>query len=494
MKTENIMIDYSDFSECGSVISHFAKITAIPRGSGNTAPIADYLVGFAKVRGLECYRDEADNVVIKKPATPSMVGRPAVIFQGHTDIVAEKLTECDIDMSTEGPRLMRDGDFLCADGTTLGADDGVALAYALALLDSDDIEHPDFEAVFTSDEEVGLLGATALDASVLRGRLMINIDSDAEGIFTVGCAGGVRCDLSLPVKRVAAKRKAYRIRLHGLQGGHSGIEIDKNRANAIKVMAEMLNTLSDISIAELVGGNADNAIPRECEAVVCADADFPEKLREAFERRRSLPAETRDFKEENAPTLTEAAPSVSLDISETEAPALMLDAESTEKLLSILATLPSGVIAMSRELAGLVETSLNLGILRLESDAAEISFSVRSAVGEEKKKLCARLSGIAKDFGAGYSERGSYPAWEYRKESHLRDVMCRVYGDLYGKAPEVVTIHAGLECGIFAGKMEGLDCISIGPDNFDIHTPKERLSLTSLARVWEFLKEVLKNI
>ena len=304
----------------------------------------------------------------------------------------------------------------------------------------------------------------------------------------------MRCDLSLPVKRVAAERKAYRIRLHGLQGGHSGIEIDKNRANAIKVMAEMLNTLSDISIAELVGGNADNAIPRECEAVVCADADFPEKLREAFELRRSLPAETRDFKEENAPTLTEAEPSVSLDISETEAPALMLDAESTEKLLSILATLPSGVIAMSRELAGLVETSLNLGILRLESDAAEISFSVRSAVGEEKKKLCARLSGIAKDFEAGYFERGSYPAWEYRKESHLRDVMCRVYGDLYGKAPEVVTIHAGLECGIFAGKMEGLDCISIGPDNFDIHTPKERLSLTSLARVWEFLKEVLKNI
>ena len=488
------MIDYSDFAKCGNVIRHFAEITRIPRGSGNTAPIADHLVRFASERGLECYRDSADNVVIKKPATPSMVGRPAVIFQGHTDIVAEKLAECDVDMSTEGPRLTRKGDFLCAEGTTLGADDGVALAYALALLDSDDIEHPDFEAVFTSDEEIGLLGATALDGASVSGRLMINIDSDAEGIFTVGCAGGVRCDLSLPVSRTEAKGRAYRIRLHGLQGGHSGIEIDKNRANAVKVMAEILSEVSGIGLAELSGGNADNAIPRECEAVICADADLPDRLRAAFEQRKGQPAETREHAIDGAPTLAEAEPTVSLDIAEEVLPELMLDGDSTKALLSILVTLPSGVIAMSRELEGLVETSLNLGILRLSDRSADISFSVRSAVGEEKKRLCARLSAIAEDFGAGYSERGDYPAWEYRKESHLRDVMCRVYEDLYGKAPEVVTIHAGLECGIFAGKLEGLDCISIGPDNFDIHTPNERLSLPSFARVWEFLKEVLKNI
>ena len=474
------MIDFSDFKSCELPLRHFEALTAIPRGSGNTRPIADYLVEFAKARGLEHYRDEHDNVIIKKPATEAMRGRPAVIFQGHTDIVAEKRADVDIDMEKEGPRIKRDGDFLRADGTTLGGDDGVALAYALAVLDSDDIEHPDFEAVFTSDEEVGLIGASALDTSRLSGRIMINIDSDAEGIFTVGCAGGVRCDISLPLRSEYCElSNEYKVRIHGLAGGHSGIEIDKGHANAIKVMAEILSTVPNIRIVEIVGGNADNAIPRECEATVAADDDFPERLKQAYFSKKE--------------TLRDAEPNMRLSISSTLPPIAVFDEKSTADLLSLLTQLPNGVIARNEEL-DMVQTSLNLGILRTDHDNAEISFSVRSAVGAEKQQLCERLREIAEKFGASYSERGEYPAWEYRGESHLREVMCRVYSDMYGRMPKVVTIHAGLECGIFSGKMDGLDCVSIGPDNLDIHTPEERLSISSTARVWEFLKNVLKNI
>ncbi len=474
------MIDFSDFKSCELPLRHFEALTAIPRGSGNTGPIADYLVEFARARGLEYYRDEADNVIIKKPATETMRGRPTVIFQGHTDIVAEKLADADIDMEKEGPRIRRDGDFLRAEGTTLGGDDGVALAYALAVLDSDDIEHPDFEAVFTSDEEVGLIGASALDTSRLNGRIMINIDSDAEGIFTVGCAGGVRCDLSLPLRSEYCElSNEYTVSLRGLSGGHSGIEIDKGHANAIKVMAEILSATPDIRIVEIAGGNADNAIPRECEAKIAAGDDFPERLKQAYFSIRE--------------NLRDAEPDMKLSLSRALPPIAVFDEKSTADLLSLLIELPNGVIARNDEL-GMVQTSLNLGILRTDICNVEVSFSVRSAVGAEKRQLCERLREVAEKFGAIYSERGEYPAWEYNKESHLREVMCRVYSDMYGKMPEVVTIHAGLECGIFAGKMDGLDCVSVGPDNFDIHTPEERLSVSSAARVWEFLKNVLKNI
>ena len=495
------MIDFSDFKSCELPLRHFVALTAIPRGSGNTKPIADYLVDFAKSRGLEHYRDEADNVIIKKPATEGMRGRPGIIFQGHTDIVAEKLADADIDMTKEGPRILRDGDFLRAEGTTLGGDDGVAMAYALAVLDSDDIEHPDFEAVFTSDEEIGLLGADALDASVLKGRTMINIDSDAEGVFTVGCAGGVRCDISLPVNYEFCEQPcAYEIQLKGLRGGHSGIEIDKGHANAVKVVAELLKEIPNVRIVSITGGNADNAIPRECTAEITGNEDLPDHLWPALRKRKEMLALASAVADGDKPvegivnqSLREAEPDMAFSLYRLCRPIAVMDENSTKALLSLLSELPSGVVAMNEEL-GMVQTSLNLGILRTHLDRVDLSFSVRSAVGEEKRALCQRLRAIAEKFGASYGERGEYPAWEYKKESHLRDVMCRVYSDMYGKAPEVVTIHAGLECGIFAGKMEGLDCVSIGPDNYDIHTPDERLSISSTARVWEFLKTILKNI
>lgn len=498
------MLNIPEYQSHEAIFRHFEAFSKIPHGSGNTGLIADFFVDFARERGLDYYRDEANNVVIRKPATPGYENRPAVIFQGHLDMVAEKVTGSPIDMEREGLTLYRDGDFIRAKDTTLGGDDGVALAYAMAVLDSDDIPHPDFEAVFTSDEEIGLLGAVALAPEAVKGRLLINIDSDAEGVFTVGCAGGVRSDISLPVRyEKNTYAKAYRVRLHGFKGGHSGVEIDKGRANAVKVFGELLNMHYpyDMRVASMIGGNADNAIPRECEAVIVGGEDIADGLREIFERRKKMMAVMPDRMsheeyralDKTGKLLADVEPDAVLDIVEVEAPEMILEKDSHLDLVCLLIDLPSGVMAMSKALPDLVETSLNLGILRL-SDTLEVSFSVRSAVGDEKKKLCERLRQTAEKFGAVYGERGEYPAWEYREESHLRDVMVEVYEKMYEKKPEVVTIHAGLECGIFSEKLPGIDCVSIGPDNYDIHTTEERLSIPSFVRVWEYLKEVLKSV
>lgn len=475
------MLDFKKYGDAEAPLKFFEEFSKIPRGSGNCAKIAEYLCDFAEKRGLYYRRDEADNVIIKKPATKGYENKPCVIFQGHTDMVAEKKPDAAIDMEKDGLELYIEDGFLKARGTTLGGDDGVAIAYALAVLDSDTIPHPDFEAIFTSDEEIGLIGAAKLDTFDINGRMLINIDSDVEGIFTAGCAGGVRSDISMPVfYETNTRSHAFKVTVSGFKGGHSGMEIDKGRYNAIKFFAEILNCIFDINIAAVNAGMADNAIPRDCEAVICANSDFPETLKSHFEIRRK--------------TYEDIEPDISLKVEEVEAPKMALSTNSTEDLISLLLCVPTGVVAFSKSLEGLVETSLNLGILRLDEKSADISFSVRSAVGEEKKKVCENLSKIAKDFGASYGERGAYPAWEYREKSHLRDVMVSVYEKMYGKSPEVVIIHAGLECGLFSDKIPDIDCVSIGPDNFDIHTTEERLSLDSFARVWDYLRTVLKNI
>ena len=477
---EVIIININDHKSIEKVIRFFEEFSAIPHGSGNTKLIADYLVDFAKARGLEHMRDSADNVVIRKGATRGYENKPAVIFQGHLDMVAEKKPGAAIDMEKEGLTLYRDGDFLRAKDTTLGGDDGVALAYALALLDSDDIPHPDFEAVFTSDEEIGLLGAVAIDPEEIHGRLLINIDSDEEGVFTVGCAGGMRSDVVLPLSRTLGEASAYKLKASGFKGGHSGVEIDKGRVNANKALIEILAALGKISIKDIRGGNADNAIPRECECIFTSECDPTDKV---LALGKEIKARYSDIE-----------PDITFTLDKVDSDLIGVSYEDSATLVSLLNTLPSGIIAMSTDVEGLVETSLNMGILRTESEKAEVSFSVRSAKGAEKQKLGNRLEAIAKEHGASYSTRGEYPAWEYRKDSHLRDVMKKVYEDMYGESPEIVIIHAGLECGIFSEKVDGIDCVSIGPNNYDIHTTEERLSLTSVERVWEFLLNVLKEI
>lgn len=474
------MIDFSDFKAAQRPFHFFEEISKIPRASGNTAPIAEYLVSFAEKRGLWYYRDGADNVVIKKEASPEYRERPTVILQGHTDMVKQCAPDCDIDMDKDGLKLFRDGDMLGAVGTTLGADDGIAVAYMLALLDDESAEHPKIEALFTSDEETGLIGAAALCPELLDGRIMINIDSDVEGTFTVGCAGGVRIDLTLPLTRDIEGGVYYKLEIGGLRGGHSGTEINSGRENAIKILADALMEIPNLRICEISGGNADNAIPRSAYCV------FTSSIKRTGELLKIAADAIEPHKknEENIRFEITAVPSATLPFTE----------ESSGKIVRLISEEPSGVVDMSEEIEGLVETSLNQGIIACVDGGVNLTVSVRSSKNEKKAALVKKIKNIASKFGAECSERGEYPAWEFKRDSHVRSVMSKTHERMYGKTPRIMAIHAGLECGIFAGKLEGLDCISIGPDNFDIHTTEERLSLTSAARVWTFLLEVLKNI
>ena len=475
------MLNIKNYPESERVFYYFEEISKIPHGSYNTKPIADYLEGFAKEHSLNYVRDTADNVVIKKIATAGYENRPTVIIQGHTDMVAEKTSDSKKDMERDGLELYVDGDFLRAKETTLGGDDGIAVAYMLALLEASDIPHPAIEALFTSDEEVGLLGAAALDTSVLSGKLMINIDSDDEGIFTVGCAGGARVDFEFGVQREKASGKCYTLKVSDLLGGHSGVEIDKGRANAVKLAAEVLAALTEIRLISFEGGTKDNAITRECIATFKTNEDvyapFEAIKGEILSRYKGIETEAKI-------TLTEFE----------GCEVLPLDKASTMNVVSILNETESGVIEMSSDIEGLVESSENLGISKLEKEKMLFTVSVRSAKSNKKANLIENLKQIAKKHGADVSVRGDYPAWEYKKDSHIRDICCKVFKDMYKKNAEVITIHAGLECGIFSDKIENLDCISFGPDNNDIHTTEEHLSISSTDRVWKFLKNVLKEV
>ena len=476
-------LDFSDFSKAKLPLQYFEELSKIPHPSSHTEAIADYLVDFAKAHGLSYERDAYNNVLIRKEATPGMEDREPVCFQGHTDMVAECDPGLTIDMTKEAITLVRDGDFLRASGTTLGGDDGVAIAYALAVLASDDIPHPYFEALFTSDEEIGLIGATNLNVGPLRSKYLVNIDSDGEGVFTVGCAGGVRCDMEREISYQPTKAKGLRFSVCGGQGGHSGVDINRGRANAIKVLAALLREAKEtlpFSISEIHGGNADNAIPSDAYAVVvCDDHDaFKTLMSDSF-----IPVRLEYI---------EGDYHLSLAFEECDVERVLAK-EDGDMLLDVICETPVGVVAMSSDIAGLVETSLNLGSVRL-SDTLHLVVSVRSSKESEKDALVARLADISARYGFTFSTRGGYPAWEYRGRSKIVEVCENVYRKLYGKDSETVIIHAGLECGILSTKFEGLSCISLGPDNFDIHTPRERLSLSSFQRVWLFLLEVLKNM
>lgn len=473
------MLNITEYKSCEKVFQYFEKISEIPRISGNTEKIADFLVEFAKAHRLFHIRDKWDNVIIKKPATVGYENHPTVIIQGHTDMVADKAPDCRLNLDKDGLEIFRDGDFIKARGTTLGADDGIALAYALAILDSSDIAHPEIEALFTSDEETGLVGAEALDTSSLCGQLMINIDSDAEGIFTVGCAGGVRIDSTLRFPKCEAQCKFYKVCVSGLTGGHSGTEINKSRMNAIKVLAELLKEAQGVRIGDIKGGNADNAIPRYAEARVSLESI--EAIRDSI-----IPSIVCKYRA--------AEPSIAVSIEELSAKTPFFSAKDSLEILNFIDKMPTGVYKMSDELPDLPETSSNIGIINTDGGRVTLSLSVRSAKNSEKAKLSAEVHRICDVFSAEVKEYGDYPAWEYKKESWLCDIMRRVYRSMYKKDPKIITIHAGLECGIFAEKIDSLECVSIGPDNFDIHTTDERLSIPSAVRVFEYLKAVLKNI
>ena len=471
--------------EPGAVFGYFEEICAIPHGSRNTKMISDYLVGFAKDHGLAYMQDEMNNVILFAPGTCGMEDHDPVILQGHIDMVCEKEATCPIDMVAEGLDVTHDGAFVYARGTTLGGDDGIAAAMALALLADNTIPHPPLEVVMTTEEEIGLLGADAIDLSQLKGRTLINLDSETEGVFTVSCAGGCTACITLPVERRAIYGPCIRLSVDGLKGGHSGADIHQKRANADKVMGLFMSRIQEIMplcLTSLSGGAKDNAIPRSCQATLVAMGINLERINDIA---AALQEEIRANYDEPDATVQ------AFDVDALGGNSL--STESTAKVISLLCSAPNGVQKWSADIEGLVQTSLNLGIVKL-GDRFSATFSVRSSVNAEKQEVLDQLKALADMLGGTYSQDGEYPAWEFRKESRLRDTMVRVYREMFDAEPKVEAIHAGLECGLFSQKLPGLDCVSIGPNIRDIHTTRERLDVASTERVWKFLLEVLKNL
>lgn len=471
--------------EPASVFGFFEEICAIPHGSRNTKALSDFVVDFARTRGLRYVQDEMNNVIVYGPGTCGQENHPPVILQGHLDMVCEKDGDCPIDMASEGLDVTHDDRFVFAKGTTLGGDDGIAIAMGLALLADPTIPHPPVELVCTTEEEIGCLGADALDMSVLQGRTMINLDSEAEGIFTVSCAGGCTATITLPVERRAVYGPCIRLSVDGLQGGHSGADIHRKRANANKVMGEFMSRiqkLMPLCLTSFTGGSKSNAIPRSCQANLVAMGIQLERINEVAQ---TLQAEIRaEYDEPEA--LIQAFDVDALGGNS-------LTTESTARVISLLCSAPNGVREWSRDIEGLVQTSLNLGIAKL-GDRFSATISVRSSVNAQKMELLEQLRRLAEMLEGTYSQDGEYPAWEYRKESPLRDIMVPIFREMFGSEPRVEAIHAGLECGIFSQRLPGLDCVSMGPDLLDIHTSRERMDIASVQRTWRFLLEVLKNL
>ena len=467
------------------VFHYFEEICKIPHGSGNTRQISDYLVQFAKNHDLKYIQDEMNNVVIYKPGTAGYENAPTVIVQGHMDMVCEKRPDVDHDFTKDGLNLSVEGDYVSANGTTLGGDDGIAVAYGLALLESDTIAHPPLEVFITVDEEIGLLGAVGFDCSVLKGRRFINLDSEAEGSLWISCAGGLSGISHIPVTRLEAKGEKLTVKISGLMGGHSGAEIDKNRANANSLLGKFLHGLDAKAGYELIsvqGGQKDNAITRESIAELLTVKENVEAVKEyAASMQTAWREEYTGTDEGITVTVTE----------EGEQDAKVLHPTSKEKVVFFLVNVPYGVQKMSGTIKGLVETSTNIGILKTSENEVLGSSSIRSSVETARDALSDKIEYLTEFLGGEYERQGVYPAWEYRKDSPLRDKMVEVYEEMYGQKPNVVAIHAGIECGLFYKKMEGLDCVSLGPDMKDIHTSEEVLSISSTERVWKYLVKVL---
>ncbi len=480
-------IDTSDLSkQMQRVMEFFEEISTIPRGSGNMQKISDYCENFAIKQGLKYHRDQNDNVIIFKDASKGYETHQSIILQGHLDIVCQKEDYCEIDFLKDGLEIYRDGNFLTAHGTTLGADNGIALSYIFAILESESIAHPPIEAIFTTDEEIGLLGAAALDKSILKAKRMINIDSEEDDTLTVSCAGGQRVTLCFEAKRQTVKGFETNISIKGLLGGHSGVEIDKGRINANILAGRLLNHLSkteNFDIVSMGGGDKDNAIPKQCEIALCVLE--PQSFQKEFSEFISI------IKKE----LAAREPSLNIEIQIGSFRELScLDKDTKQKLISLLSICPNGIMQMSAEIDGLVETSLNLGILEAKDNHITSTFSLRSNKLSALEFLTERLENLGALLGAKTEVSAFYPPWEYRKDSLLREIYKDCYYKKFKKEIKVCAIHAGLECAIFSSQIDALDCISIGPTMFDVHTTNERLDIISADNIYSLILKVLEKL
>lgn len=480
------------------IYEHFEKIAAIPHTSGDTKAISNMIVSFAKEHGLVYYQDELGNVIVYKKASPSYESAPTVILQGHMDMVGEKDENIAFDFTKDGLKLVKNKredngsvkEYLSAKGTTLGADDGVALAYMLTILEDDSIAAPALECVFTVDEEVGMLGASFLDMTRLKGRIMINLDQGVEGDFLAGCAGGATAICSLPIKRESSANKSLitkKLEIGGLTGGHSGEDIIYGRGNANVLLGRVLFSLQenfDYKLFDINGGLKDNAIPRSCAAIIAIN--------------KNDEAAVMDFVEEIDGVLkaeyNNTDPDIFTRLCSIDTELCPLEDDSAKKAIAALYNLPAGIQKMSYDFEGLVQTSLNMGILKTDREEITYSFSVRSSVRSEKEELKHRIKCLMEALGGSVVFCGEYPAWEYKEGSKLLQLMKDTYYELFKKEAKAGTIHAGLECGLFAETLFGLDCVSIGPNLKDIHTTREELDLESFERCFILLTSVIERI
>lgn len=482
------------------VFHYFEEICNIPHGSGNTEAISNYLVEFAKQKGLEYQQDELGNVIMIKEASAGYEAAPPVMIQGHMDMVAVSDRDCDIDMRTEGLRLAVDGDQIYAKGTSLGADDGIAVAYALAILSADTLKHPRLEVVVTVEEEVGMDGASGIDLSMCRAKRLINLDSEEEGYLLAGCAGGASFLIDYPLQFQEYEGISCCLSISGLQGGHSGSEIHKGTANANLLMARVIQgimKLDGVHLLKIDGGKKDNVIPNAaCADLLIEKASYGKVSQEFLKWQKIILGESK-LRDPDVIMEFKSADGGSAPADGGQAETAVYKAiedRCAKKLLSLIQTMPRGICEMSPAVSGLVETSLNLGTLTMDDQTASLGYAVRSSVASKKEELLERMILLCDAYHAAWNIKGVYPGWEYQPQSPLRDAVCGLYRKMYGKEMVVQAIHAGLECGFFAEKIEGLDCISIGPDMRDVHTTKERLSISSTERVYDFLIRLLEEL
>jgi len=467
------------------VMENFEALSQIPRESKNEKEVSDWLVEFAKSKNLEVIQDEALNVIIKVPATEGYENAPTTIIQGHMDMVCEKNQDVEHDFAKDPIKLQVDGEWIKATGTTLGADNGIAVAFALAVLDSD-LPHPKLEILITADEEMGMTGAEALDGSMLEGKVLLNIDTEEEGEFYVSCAGGCRAQIELPVTFEEKEVEGYKVSIRGLNGGHSGADIHMQLANSNVLLARTLNEIAKkdkFRFGSLSGGAKENAIPREADALIVLNSLKEEELVEITTR------VNRVFRDEFRVSDSE----VKIVVEKAKLSKVM-DENSSEKLLSLIVALPNGINTMSLDIEGLVESSLNIGVVTQEEDRVVIKSAVRSSVESRKFEILEKLETISKLVGASYLDKLHYPAWQYSSDSRVRDLCEEVYERVEGKKPGIKAIHAGLECGLLSQKLPGVDMISFGPDIRGAHTPEERVRIKSVENVWNIFVEVLKSL
>lgn len=472
-----------------SLFRFFEDISAIPRSSGNEKAISDFLVSFAKERNLEVYQDNANNVVIKKTASAGAENKPAVMLQGHLDMVCEKKADVIHNFEKDGINLIVENGVLRADGTTLGGDNGAAVALMMAILDDNTLQHPPIECVFTTEEEVGLNGAVSLDKSILKARTMINLDSEEEGVATVSCAGGMRYTLSKKTMKENVSGSVIKIAFSGLLGGHSGTDIDKERYNANKLMARILYRISQSGHAKLVsfnGGNKDNAIPRECVVAVCF-----KDAKEAEVAVQTAKKMCEDFAGEILPS--EPDFKYTIEVSE-KSNLSVLSYDDTKALINTVCLAPNGVRRRNPNQGYFVVTSLNLGIVSTSDDTITLVFAPRSSVVSLQEETKDVLKLLADTFGFSVEIAGQYPGWAFAETSPIRDVFCESYRELFKNELKIEAIHAGLECGLFSDAMPGLDAIAVGPTIRDCHTPDEHLPLDSFERFYILLTDVLKRL